>query len=97
MTVWLPRWLFLYWRRRIFLHSPGWWLTRRRVLRLQGAFCRRCHSGQNLQVHHVNHSGQPKPKWYHFLPLLGRFLLWKQDTSKLVVLCESCHERAHRL
>jgi 5-methylcytosine-specific restriction endonuclease McrA len=95
-NLWLPRWLYIFWRRCIYLRSTGWWLTRRRVLRSQGALCCKCHNGTNLQVHHVNHVGQPKPKLWHFLPF-ARFLMLEQDWSKLVVLCRACHKREHRL
>lgn len=100
-----PRWLFLYWRRRIYLRSIGWQRTRRRVLNEQGAYCHHwkrnrgkivtCRETIGLQIHHRDHSGQPKPRWYHFLPF-GRFLLWEIDTSDLVPLCDYHHKMESR-
>ena len=108
--LYLPRWLFLFWRRRIYMNSLGWWRTRRKVFREQGERCSNrvvvsranwkriseCGQAHDLQVHHRDHTGQPKPYWWHFLPLIGPLLLWQIDTSDLVPLCPHHHMQETR-
>lgn len=90
----LPRWLYIFWRRRIYLRSVGWWLTRRRVFREKGEWCQQCRRGTWLQIHHRNHHGQPKPKAWQFLPL-ARFVMFQQDYSDMVPLCGYHHALQH--
>ena len=106
--LYLPRWLFLFWRRRIYMNSLGWWRTRRKVFKKYGV---RCYHGRTihkykvkidkcntvgLQIHHRDHVGQPKPYWFHFIPLIGPLLLWQIDTSDLVPLCPHHHMQETR-
>jgi len=90
--MYLPPKLFDFWYKRIYLRSVGWFLTRKRVFKIQGEYCGRCGREYSLQVHHVGYSGRPKPQWWHLLPL-ARFFMWRLDKSELLVLCDKCHER----
>lgn len=92
--MYLPNPLYLFWRNCIYLRSTGWELTRKRIFKQQGEYCQRCGSRSFLNVHHINHDGQVKPHWTHFLPF-ARWFMWKQDYSKLIVLCHYHHALAH--
>lgn len=88
--MYLNKTLFLFWRRKIYLRSTGWKFTRKLIFKRQGQYCQRCGTRERLEVHHVDHVGQPKPRWWHFLPF-ARFFMFEIDRSKLLVLCHYHH------
>ena len=102
--MYLPKWLFRFWRNRIYLRSRGWELTRQREFKKQGRHCRWgsyksrgrtvCGSYIGLQLHHLSYENHPKPQWWHFLPF-ARFFITEQDYSPMVFLCKRHHELAH--
>lgn len=96
----LPRWLFLFWRRKIYLRSVGWQKTRQRILK-RGRRCwhitrygDRCPARHHLHIHHRDYSRTPSPKWWHFLPL-ARLFITEQDYSDMIALCGVHHALAH--
>jgi len=97
----MPRWLFLFWRHNVYLRSVGWYLTVRERMKVtkgcqyrlsNGKLCR---SKTRLQVHHLNHFGQPKPRYWQLLPL-ARWFMFERDYSDLQDLCDKHHELISR-
>ena len=66
------------------------WVAARRAEWLRGHFCEWCRSESDLEVHHRD----PSRKLHHSIWSWGQA---RRDTelAKCVVLCRSCHQRAH--
>ena len=71
----------------LLLERPEWKAYRLAVLAERGELCEWCGSNKNLQVHHKFYLKYPNGK--HILP-------WEYNINCLLVLCEDCHEKAHK-
>ena len=96
----LPKWLYLFWRRRIYLRSVGWQRTRQRILK-RGRRCSNvtnrgewCPVRHSLHIHHRDYSKHPQPALWHFLPFARHFIT-EQDYSDMVPLCGVHHALTH--
>lgn len=65
------------------LKHPKWKSFREKVFKVRGMKCERCHSTDNLQIHHIKY----KHKRY----------AWEYSTNEVLVLCSKCHKRIHGL
>lgn len=71
------------------LLDPRWKAKRQEILARDHYECVFCKSRENLQVHH---------RQYHFSQTLNRFKEpWEYDSSLMITVCESCHQKGHRL
>lgn len=71
------------------LFDPRWKAKRKEILERDKNQCVICKSDKNLQVHH---------RQYHFSRTLNVFKNpWEYENSLMITLCESCHQRGHRL
>lgn len=71
------------------LFDPRWKAKRKEILGRDGNRCTICKSDKKLQVHH---------RQYHFSRILNTFRdPWEYSHSLMITLCESCHQRGHRL
>lgn len=71
------------------LFDKRWQIKREMVLKRDGFHCTICGNTERLVVHH---------KQYHFVEKLGTFREpWDYNTKYLTTLCDSCHNRGHRL
>lgn len=62
---------------------PNWQKKRLEALELAGFECQNCGDGESqLQVHHVRYKKGS--------------LIWDYEPTELSVLCEKCHDDAHR-
>lgn len=64
-----------------YLQTPHWKSIRARKLDSHGSACNRCRSTESIQVHRVYYS----KSW------------WNCRLADLEVLCESCHQKEHRI
>ena len=71
----------------LLLERPEWKAYRLAVLAERGELCEWCGSNKNLQVHHKFYLKYPNGK--HILP-------WEYNINCLLVLCNDCHEKAHK-
>lgn len=70
------------------LKHPKWFKKREDVLSRRGRKCELCSSTDVLHVHH---------KTYWMDPKTNRFYApWEYPLSNFTVLCDKCHEEAHR-
>lgn len=65
------------------LTHPLWLKRRAQIFNNKGRKCSKCGSSQNLQVHHLRY-------------VWGK-MAWEYKDKDLIVLCDSCHEKAHCL
>ena len=71
------------------LFDPRWKSKRKERLERDQNKCVICKSDDNLQIHH---------RQYHFSRTLNVFKNpWEYDNSLMITLCESCHQKGHRL
>jgi len=71
------------------LFDPRWKSKRKEILERDESKCVICKSDNNLQIHH---------RQYHFSRTLNVFKNpWEYDNSLMITLCESCHQKGHRL
>lgn len=71
------------------LFDPRWKSKRKEILDRDNNKCVICKSGDNLQVHH---------RQYHFSRMMNVFKNpWEYENRLLITLCESCHQKGHRL
>ena len=63
-----------------FMASDDWETIRKAKLRRSGRECERCHTKENLQVHHLNYDDE----------------LGKISYADLMVLCSKCHNLTHQ-
>lgn len=71
------------------LFDPRWKAKRIEILLRDQHKCLICRTDKKLQVHH---------RQYHFSRSLHVFKHpWEYDNRLLITLCESCHNKGHRL
>ena len=71
------------------LFDPRWKAKRLEILERDMKRCVICKSENNLQVHH---------RQYHFSTILNSFKNpWEYENRLLITICESCHQKGHRL
>jgi 5-methylcytosine-specific restriction endonuclease McrA len=71
------------------LFDPRWKAKRKEILERDKNMCVLCKSDKKLQVHH---------RQYHFSRTLNAFRNpWEYSHNLMVTLCESCHQKGHRL
>jgi 5-methylcytosine-specific restriction endonuclease McrA len=74
---------------KVALFDPRWKEKRKVILERDEEKCVICKSEESLQVHH---------RQYHFSKSLNAFREpWEYTDNLLITLCESCHQRGHRL
>jgi 5-methylcytosine-specific restriction endonuclease McrA len=71
------------------LFDPRWKAKRKEILERDQNRCVICKNDKNLQVHH---------RQYHFSRSLNIFKNpWEYHNDLMITLCESCHQKGHRL
>lgn len=71
------------------LFDPRWKAKRKEIIARDLNQCVICKSSNALQVHH---------RQYHFLRRLNEFKSpWEYDNHLMITLCETCHNRGHKL
>lgn len=71
------------------LFDPRWKAKRKQILDRDNNKCVICSSDKNLHVHH---------KQYQFSRMLNVFKdPWEYNNKLMVTLCQSCHQKGHRL
>lgn len=71
------------------LFDPRWKAKRKEILDRDQNKCLLCKADKNLQIHH---------RQYHFSRTLNVFKNpWEYENYLLITLCESCHQKGHRL
>lgn len=66
-----------------YLHDKRWYSFRKFIFAIRGCECERCHSHENLQVHHIKYKEGLYP--------------WEYSCKDVMVLCKKCHARIHGL
>jgi 5-methylcytosine-specific restriction endonuclease McrA len=71
------------------LFDPRWKSKRKEILERDRNMCVLCKSDKKLHVHH---------RQYHFSRTLNTFRNpWEYSPNLMITLCESCHQKGHRL
>ena len=71
----------------LLLETDEWKQCRKNVLNIRGRNCEWCKTNNNLQVHHKYYLKYPNGK--HVKP-------WQYNIEAFLVLCDTCHKKAHQ-
>jgi len=69
--------------------DPRWREKRKRILKRDNYKCQICHSKENLEIHHRLYLFSRRKQRMHFP--------WEYPDRLLVTLCESCHQKGHKV
>lgn len=58
-----------------------WQRKRSQIIERDNNNCQRCHSEEDLEVHHIHYSGEP----------------WEAKDIDLITLCEYCHKSVEHI
>lgn len=69
------------------LQTPIWYSKRNEIISKRGHKCEWCKAKKHLQLHH---------KYYLKYPNNQKIEPWNYPDDAFIVLCESCHKKAHK-
>ena len=73
--IYLPKWLYKFWYKRIYTRSPYWY-----ALRLLVKAKYKAHGA--VDIHHVTYIRRGKPQRIHFIPLIGKHFVTGNELLK---------------
>lgn len=89
--------MWRYWYWKIYLRSPYWTQFKARVReRYKRCKVATCSERYLLDVHLLTYERCGKPKWYHFLPVVGKWLVrGHEKLSDVVLVCRKHNRKMH--
>jgi hypothetical protein len=88
--IYLPKWLYKFWYKRIYTRSHYWYALR---LRVKARY--KAHGA--VEIHHVTYEWMGKPQRIHFIPFIGkRFITGYERLSDLRPLTRAQHQAEHK-